>query len=274
MNASVPERHVLAARSDRNDIGRVSLVGAGPGDPDLLTVRAMKRLGQADVVVYDNLVGDDILELIPHHVERIYVGKESSNHSVPQDKITELLIRLAQSGRRVVRLKGGDPFVFGRGGEELRALADCGIPVEIVPGITAALGAGAGTGIPLTHRDYAQRCVFVTGHLKDGSVDLDWQALARPGQTIVIYMGIAGLAHIATQLVGHGLPNDTPVALIRNASRADQEAVIGTLDNIAERAISAGMRPPAVIIVGGVVSLHEATMANWIKDSAKAWDRV
>jgi uroporphyrin-III C-methyltransferase len=262
MNAQNKEGFAFLRGGATNGRGRVSLVGAGPGDPDLLTVRAVRRLVDADVVVYDNLVGDGILELIPAHVERIYVGKETSNHTLPQHEINALLVAQARMGRRVVRLKGGDPFVFGRGGEELQELAQGGVAVEVVPGITAALGAAAGTGIPLTHRDFAQSCVFVTGHLKDGSVDLDWPALARPGQTIVIYMGIAGLEHIASRLVAHGLPSTTPVALVRNASRTDQETVVGRLDDISERAAQCGIRPPALIVIGEVVSLYDPALAE------------
>jgi uroporphyrin-III C-methyltransferase len=251
--------------NDKGTSGRVSLVGAGPGDPDLLTIKAARRLAQADVVVYDNLVGAGVLDLIPPEVERIYVGKEASNHSLPQDEITFLLVAQAKRGRKVVRLKGGDPFVFGRGGEELNTLVAAGVPVEVIPGITAALGASAGTGIPLTHRDHSQSCIFVTGHRKDGSYGLDWPTLARPFQTVVIYMGVGALAGIAEQLVAHGLPAATPVALVRNATRSDQQTVVGTLADIADIAVRRKVQAPALIIVGGVVSLFDESVARGLQ---------
>jgi uroporphyrin-III C-methyltransferase/precorrin-2 dehydrogenase/sirohydrochlorin ferrochelatase len=256
---------MLMKTNDKGTSGRVSLVGAGPGDPDLLTIKAARRLAQADVVVYDNLVGAGVLDLIPPEVERIYVGKEASNHSLPQDEITMLLIAQAKRGRRVVRLKGGDPFVFGRGGEELNTLVAAGVPVEVIPGITAALGASAGTGIPLTHRDYSQSCIFVTGHRKDGSYGLDWPTLARPFQTVVIYMGVGALAGIAEQLVAHGLAPSTPVALVRNATRSDQQTVVGTLADIADIAVRRKVQAPALIIVGGVVSLYDELVARGLQ---------
>lgn len=270
MNATVPTSVLLEPAEGAGAAGRVSLVGAGPGDPDLLTLKAARRLAEADVVVYDNLVGAGVLALIPDHVERIYVGKESSNHSVPQDEITLLLVAQAKRGRRVVRLKGGDPFVFGRGGEELSVIVAAGVPVEVVPGITAALGACADTGIPLTHRDFAQSCVFVTGHRKDGSIGLDWPILARPFQTVVIYMGVGGLAGIAEQLVLHGMPADTPVALVRNATRADQQTVVGTLHNIADVASHHRIQAPALIIVGAVVSLYDPVLAHGLQAVARS----
>lgn len=269
MNSAIPIQVVRNTATAEPRDGRVSLVGAGPGDPDLLTLRAARRLAEADVVIYDNLVGAGVLELIPPHVERIFVGKESSNHSMPQDEISALLVAHARRGRRVVRLKGGDPFVFGRGGEELRVLADAGVAVELVPGITAALGACAGTGIPLTHRDFAQSCVFVTGHRKDGSLDLDWCALARPQQTVVIYMGIGSLETIAEQLMAHGLPAATPVALVRRATHADQDTVVGCLDTIAALATHHRVTPPALIIVGQVVSLYDKELANALLAAAQ-----
>jgi uroporphyrin-III C-methyltransferase len=255
MNSFV-DMTALLARC-RTSVGRVFLVGAGPGDPDLLTLRAARLLAQADVVVYDHLVGDGVLELVNTHAERIYVGKERSNHSVAQAEINALLVQHARLGRQVVRLKGGDPFVFGRGGEELQVLAAEGIPFEVVPGITAACGVASYAGIPLTHRDYAQSCLFVTGHLKDGSCDLDWPALARPRQTVVIYMGLGGLAGICAQLVAHGAPASLPAAVVQQGTTLDQRVVCGTLADLAERVEQAGLRSPCLIIVGEVVRLHD-----------------
>lgn len=237
--------------------GLVSLVGAGPGDPELLTLKAARRIAEADAVVYDHLVSDAVRAMIPAGCARHYVGKESSNHTLPQDDISRLLVELAGQGLRVVRLKGGDPFVFGRGGEELQTLAAAGVAVEIIPGITAALGASAATGIPLTHRDFAQSCVFVTGHRKDGSLDLDWAMLARPQQTVVFYMGIAALTTIAERLIAHGLPATTPAALVREATLPGQQTVTGTLDTLAELAMRHRVAPPALIVVGEVVSLYD-----------------
>ena len=265
MNASLPTCAILESRDANRARGRVSLVGAGPGDPELLTVKAARRLAQADVVIYDNLVGEGVMDLIPAHVERIYVGKEASNHSLPQDDITLLIIAKAQAGLRVVRLKGGDPFVFGRGGEELSTIVAAGVPVEVVPGITAALGACADTGIPLTHRDHSQSAIFVTGHRKDGSYALDWPMLARPFQTVVIYMGVGALAGIAEQLILHGLAPHTPVALVRNATRSDQQTVVGTLSTIAEAAGREALQAPALIIVGDVVSLYDPVVAQGLR---------
>ena len=255
MNSCVDMPALLA--SYRARVGRVYLVGAGPGDPELLTLRAARLLAQADVVVYDHLVGDGVLDLIATQAERIYVGKERSNHSMAQDEINALLVRQASLGRQVVRLKGGDPFVFGRGGEELQALAAEGIPFEVVPGITAACGVASYAGIPLTHRDYAQSCLFVTGHLKDGSCDLDWPALARPRQTVVIYMGLGGLAGICAQLLAHGMAAGTPAAVVQQGTTLEQRVVCGTLTDLPARVVQAGLRSPCLIIVGEVVRLHE-----------------
>jgi uroporphyrin-III C-methyltransferase len=217
--------------------GQVALVGAGPGDPELLTLRAARRLAEADVVVFDHLVGPGVLDL-------------------EQPRINELLVRLARRGRRVVRLKGGDPFVFGRGGEELQALAAAGIPFEVVPGITAACGVAATAGIPLTHRDHAQACLFVTGHLKDGSCDLDWPALARPRQTVVIYMGLGGLAEICEQLIAHGLPGTHPAGVVEQGTLPGQRVVTATLSDLPQRVAGAGLRSPCLTIVGEVVALQ------------------
>ena len=237
--------------------GRVLLVGAGPGDADLLTLKAARLLAQADVVVYDHLVGPDVLALIGPQAERLYVGKERAHHSLPQDDINQLLVRLARQGREVVRLKGGDPFVFGRGGEELQVLAEAGVAFEVVPGITAACGVSSYAGIPLTHRDFAQSCTFVTGHLRDGSCDLDWPALARPRQTVVIYMGLSGLPTICERLTEHGLPATWPAAVVAHGTLAKQQVVCATLGTLAEAVAAAGLQSPCLTIVGEVVTLRD-----------------
>jgi uroporphyrin-III C-methyltransferase/precorrin-2 dehydrogenase/sirohydrochlorin ferrochelatase len=236
--------------------GKVMLVGGGPGDPDLLTLKALRALRNADVVLYDHLVAPGIVELARAAAERIYVGKEADNHALGQDKINALMVRFAREGKRVVRLKGGDPFIFGRGGEEIETLAEQGIAFEIVPGVTAASGAAAYAGIPLTHRDYAQSCHFVTGHLKDGSAGLDWEALARPRQTVVVYMGVHGLAQICEGLVAHGLSADTPAALVEKATLPDQRVIEGTLATLPGAAAKQRAKPPALLIVGEVVRLR------------------
>jgi uroporphyrin-III C-methyltransferase/precorrin-2 dehydrogenase/sirohydrochlorin ferrochelatase len=237
--------------------GRVYLVGAGPGAADLLTLRALRQLEQADVVVYDRLVGADILELVPARAERIFVGKMRARHMLPQSGINQLLIDLARAGRRVVRLKGGVPFIFGRGGEELEALAAAGVPFEVVPGITAALGCAAHAGLPLTHRDHAQTLLFVTGHTKDGEVELDWPALVRPHQTIVVYMGAKAVASLCQRLIAHGLDATTPIALIENGTYRHQRTITGSLATLP------GLLPchppllgPALIVIGAVVGLR------------------
>jgi uroporphyrin-III C-methyltransferase/precorrin-2 dehydrogenase/sirohydrochlorin ferrochelatase len=255
MNACI-ELPIVRAASRRAG-GTVYLVGAGPGDPDLLTLRAARLLSQADVVVYDHLVGDGVLALIGRQAARLYVGKQRARHSLAQDEINRLLVRQAQLGRLVVRLKGGDPFIFGRGGEELQVLAAAGVAFEVVPGITAACGVASYAGIPLTHRDCAQSCTFVTGHLKDGSCDLDWPALARPRQTVVIYMGLTGLPTICAQLVAHGLPADWPAAVVAQGTLATQQVVCATLATLADAVASAGLQSPGLTIVGEVVRLRE-----------------
>jgi uroporphyrin-III C-methyltransferase/precorrin-2 dehydrogenase/sirohydrochlorin ferrochelatase len=235
--------------------GMVHLVGAGPGDPDLLTLKAHRLLQRADVVVYDRLVSPEVLALARRDAERIYVGKRRAHHCVPQAEINDRLAALARAGKSVVRLKGGDPFVFGRGGEEIEALTAAGVAVEVVPGITAALGCAASAGIPLTHRDHAQACVFVTGHLKDGELELDWQMLARPRQTVVIYMGAETLSPIARQLIQHGLSPSTPVALIENGTTDRERRIVGTLATIERQAMRVQLSGPTLFMVGEVVGL-------------------
>ncbi len=237
--------------------GWVSLVGAGPGDPELLTLRAARRIAEAEVVVYDNLVGSGVLDLIPEDAQRIYVGKEAGRHALPQGDINRLLLRLARQGLRVVRLKGGDPFIFGRGGEEMETLAAAGVVCEVVPGITAASGMAACTGIPLTHREHAQTLVFATGHLKDGTVNLDWTALARPQQTVVIYMGLGALELICDALIAHGLPADTPAAVVHAASTPQQRVVGQPLATLPAAVRAAGLGSPSLIVIGSVTRLHE-----------------
>lgn len=236
--------------------GRVYLVGTGPGDPDLLTVKALRLMQSADVALYDNLVSAAIMELLPPSVERIYVGKRRADHAMRQEEISELLVSLARRGKRVLRLKAGDPFVFGRGGEEIETLAREGVAFEVVPGITAALGVAAYAGIPLTHRDYAQACVLVTGNLRDGSLDLDWEALARPRQTIVVYMGFQNLPEICRELVAHGLPSATPAAIIQQGTTDAQRVVVADLATLPARAAEAELHPPTLAIVGDVVRLR------------------
>lgn len=244
------------SNANQQNTGTVYLVGAGPGDPDLLTVRAARLLAQAEVVVYDHLVGDGILDLVSTAAERIYVGKQKSMHTVPQDGINALLVRLAKQGKQVVRLKGGDPFIFGRGGEEVEVLAAEGIRFEVVPGITAASGISSYAGIPLTHRDYAQSCVFTTGHLKDDTLNLDWENLAHPRQTVVIYMGLGALPEICRQLIAHGREASIPVAVIERGTTRAQRVVTGTLATISDLVAAVGCKSPCLIIVGEVVALH------------------
>ena len=237
--------------------GAVYLVGAGPGDPELLTLRALRLIADADVLVYDHLVSDAILALANPQAERIYAGKQRGNHAVPQEELNQMLVRLGRTGRRIVRLKGGDPYTFGRGGEEVETLKENGVPFEVVPGITAAAGVAAYAGIPLTHRNYAQACVFVTGHLKDGSMNLDWHGLARRRQTVVIYMGLSGLSYLCEQLIAHGLPPDWPAAIVQQGTTPNQRTVTGTLATLPQQAVAAGLKAPTLIVVGEVVTLKD-----------------
>ena len=242
-------------------LGQVYLVGTGPGDPELLTLRAYRLILAADVVLYDHLVSDEVMALLPATAERVYVGKQRDRHTLRQEEINALLVRYAAQGRCVLRLKGGDPFIFGRGGEEIETLMADGIAFQVVPGITAALGAAAYAGIPLTHRDHSQACIFVTGHLKDGSTNLDWATLTRPRQTVVIYMGLLGLRELCANLIKHGLPAATPAAVVEQATRPTQRVVVATLAELPGEVKRADLIGPTMIIVGHVVSLRQRL--NW-----------
>jgi len=246
-----------AVAGDKPPVGEVYLVGTGPGDPDLLTFRALRLMQQADVVLYDRLIGDGILNLVRRDAERIYVGKLPENHSVPQEEIGKMLISLALEGKRVLRLKGGDPFVFGRGGEEIEALSEHGIAFQVIPGVTAAVGCASYAGIPLTHRDHAQGCMFVTGHEKDGKLNLNWKSLIQPRQTVVVYMGLSSIGAITGGFIANGADPATPAAIIENGTRAGQRVITGTLDSLSEQTKEAGIKSPALIIVGSVVTLRD-----------------
>jgi len=259
-DAEILAENMLEEATSKGEIttrGEVYLVGAGPGDPDLLTFRALRLMQQADVVLYDRLLGDGILDMVRRDAERIYVGKQKDDHTIPQEGISELLIRLAKEGKRVLRLKAGDPFTFGRGGEEIEALAEHKIAFQVVPGITAAHGCSSYSGIPLTHRDHAQSCIFVTGHVKDGELDLNWKTLVQPNQTVVIYMGLSSLPLISSNLIENGAAEDTPVAVIADGTRVGQKVVTAKLSDIADRVEEANLQSPAMIIVGSVVTLRD-----------------
>jgi len=237
--------------------GEVYLVGGGPGDPELLTFRALRLMQQADVVLYDRLVAPKILEFVRKDAKRIYVGKERDRHALPQAEINQLLVDLARQGKRVLRLKGGDPFMFGRGGEEIDLLYENNIPFQIVPGITAANGCASYAGIPLTHRDYAQSCLFVTGHLKDGSMNLNWQTLVQPQQTLAVYMGTHSLDILSRKLIKHGMKKSMPAAIIQQGTTGDQNIYLSTVEHLSKVTKENNVKPPSMIIIGAVVSLHK-----------------
>jgi uroporphyrin-III C-methyltransferase/precorrin-2 dehydrogenase/sirohydrochlorin ferrochelatase len=252
--------------------GSVVLVGAGPGDPALLTLGALRALQEADVILHDRLVSAEVLSLARRDATRIPVGKSARAHSVPQERIHELMLEHARAGRRVVRLKGGDPFVFGRGGEELEVLARHGIPFEVVPGITAALACGAYAGVPLTHRGYAQSLRLVTAHCGGGDDGFDWASLAAPNQTLALYMGVASLATVGRRLVGHGRDPSTPVAIVERGSRADQRVTLARLDELGDVARGGDIRSPALVIVGEVAALAEAL--HWHGEPPRQWQSL
>ena len=247
------------------DVGEVYLIGAGPGDSELLSLKALRLIQQADVVVYDRLVSKPILDLVRRDAKKVYAGKQRANHALQQQEINSLLVELAQTGQRVARLKGGDPFIFGRGGEEIAELVDAHIPFQVVPAVTAASGCAAYAGIPLTHRDHAHACVFVTGNLVNGEVDMDWSALARPMQTIVVYMGLVGLKKITAGLIQHGLPASTPVALVEKGTTPEQRVLEGTLETLPQVVADGSPKPPTLLIIGEVVRLRSTL--KWFGNS-------
>ncbi|MEO1918258.1 MAG: siroheme synthase CysG [Paracoccaceae bacterium] len=260
------ELDATALGQDISKVGEVYLVGAGPGDPDLLTFRALHLMQRADVVLYDRLIGDGIINLVRRDAERIFVGKSPNDHTMDQQDISELMVKLAKDGKRVLRLKGGDPFIFGRGGEELETLAAANVPFQVIPGITAASGCASYAGIPLTHRDHAQSCVFVTAHGKDGVLSLDWETMARPGQTVAIYMGRSSLDFLMEEFIRRGVDPNTPAAIVDNGTRPNQQVIKGNLSNLYERAEAASLPGPALVIIGSVVELRDRW--NWYKNYA------
>lgn len=256
-DAEVALQQAIDRHQHNDESGEVFLVGAGPGDPDLLSFRALRLMQHTDVVLYDRLVSDEIMALVKPDAERVYVGKRSSSHTMPQETINEQLVKYAKAGKRVLRLKGGDPFIFGRGGEEIEELAEHGIAFQVVPGVTAAAGCASYAGIPLTHRDHSQACLFVTGHLKNDSVDLNWDALVQPQQTVVIYMGLLGLPYIVEKLIENGMESTKPIALISQGTTHNQSVVVGTLTTIIEQINSSDVKAPTLTIIGDVVNLRE-----------------
>lgn len=255
--------------SPTNQLGTVHIVGAGPGDPELLTLKAFRLIQNADIVFHDRLVSDEVMDLVRRDATRISVGKAKANHSVPQAEIHELMIKAANEGQRVVRLKGGDPFVFGRGGEEVEALREAGIHASVVPGISAALGCAASAGLPLTHRDHAQTLTFVTGHAKSGDVpDLDWQALARPAQTVVVFMGVGTAPKISEHLIHAGRAASTPVAVIENGTRSNEIRVFGTLAELPQLIERAGIKGPALLVIGEVSAIPAEALAQLSSEAA------
>ena len=243
--------------------GEVYLVGAGPGERDLLTIRALHLMQKCDICIYDNLVSKDILELVRRDADLVYAGKKKDQHTLSQDKINSLLIKFAKQGKRVLRLKGGDPFIFGRGGEEIESLMKHKILFQVVPGITAASGVASYSGIPLTHRDHAQSCLFLTGHLKDGVIDFDWPKLIIENQTLVVYMGLLSLSELVDNLVKHGMIKKMPIAIIESGTTSHQRVVTGVLSNIKLKVSKSKIKSPALIIIGSVVTLRNKL--NWFK---------
>lgn len=260
----LPSRYRVnpVTRNPNSSEGEVFLIGAGPGDPELLTLKAWRILQEADIVLYDRLVSQPIMDMIPDGTELVHVGKKRSDHTVPQDQINQRLVELAQQGRSVVRLKGGDPFIFGRGGEEIETLADAGVRFQVVPGITAASGCAAYAGIPLTHRDYAQSVRFVTGHLKNDTCDLPWNDFVQSNQTLVFYMGLVGLPIIVRELMAHGMSASMPVALVSRGTTPEQEVVCGALDDIVARVQKSAVQAPTLVIIGEVVGLRDKL--DWV----------